>query len=80
MQPDIPPIAKSQRSGFIDETILSFSSKLFQNILYGYTVSILYNLIYIYYWKTNTNIFSIFTLTIFYFLLVKIIQIQCFEK
>jgi len=80
MQPDIPPIAKSQRSGFIDETILSFSSKLFQNILYGYTVSILYNLIYIYYWKTNTNIFSIFTLTIFYFLLVKIIQILCFEK
>ena len=80
MQPDIPPIAKSKRSGFIDETILSFSSKLFQNILYGYTVSILYNLIYIYYWKTNTNIFSIFTLTIFYFLLVKIIQILCFEK
>ena len=80
MQPDIPPIAKSQRSGFIDETILSFSSKLFQNILYGYTVSILYNLIYIYYWKTNTNIFSIFTLTIFYFLLVKIIQILCLEK
>ena len=80
MQPDIPPIAKSQRSGFIDETILSFSSKLFQNILYGYAVSILYNLIYIYYWKTNTNIFSIFTLTIFYFLLVKIIQILCFEK
>ena len=80
MQPDIPPIAKSQRSGFIDETILSFSSKLFQNILYGYTVSILYNLIYIYYWKTNANIFSIFTLTIFYFLLVKIIQILCFEK
>ena len=80
MQPDIPPIAKSQRSGFIDETILSFSSKLFQNILYGYAVSILDNLIYIYYWKTNTNIFSIFTLTIFYFLLVKIIQILCFEK
>jgi len=80
MQPDIPPIAKSQRSGFIDETILSFSSKLFQNILYGYTVSILYNLIYIYYWKTNTNIFSIITLTIFYLLLVKIIQILCFEK
>ena len=80
MQPDIPPVAKSQRSGFIDEAILSFSSKLFQNIIYGYIVSILYNLIYIYYWKKNTNIFSIFSLTIFYFLLVKIIQILCFEK
>ena len=80
MQPDIPPVAKSQRSGFIDEAILSFSSKLFQNILYGYFVSILYNVIYIYYWKTNNNIFSIITLTIFYFLLVKIIQILCFEK
>ena len=80
MQPDIPPVAKSQRSGFIDETILSFSTKLFQNIIYGYIVSILYNLIYIYYWKKNTNIFSIFSLTIFYFLLVKIIQILCLEK
>ena len=80
MQPDIPPVAKSQRSGFIDEAILSFSSKLFQNILYGYFVSILYNFIYLYYWRTNNNIFSIITLTIFYFLLVKIIQILCFEK
>ena len=80
MQPDIPPIATSQRNGFIDEAILSFSSKLFQNIIYGYIISILYNLIYIYYWKKNTNIFSIFSLTIFYFLLVKIIQILFFEK
>ena len=80
MQPDIPPVAKSQRSGFIDETILSFSTKLFQNIIYGYIVALLYNLVYIYYWKKNTNIFSIFTLTLFYFLLVKIIQILCLEK
>jgi len=80
MEPDIPPIAKSQRSGFLDETVLSFSSKLYQNIIYGYAVSILYDLIYLYQWNSNTHIFSIITFSIFYFLSVKIIQTLCLEK
>jgi hypothetical protein len=28
MNQDIPPVAKSQRSGFIDESVLIFSTKL----------------------------------------------------
>ena len=46
MQPDIPPRAKSQRSGFLDESILSFSTKLYENIIFGYAIAILYNLFY----------------------------------
>ena len=80
MQPDIPPIAKSQRNGFLDESILSFSTKLYENIIFGYTIAILYNLFYLYYWRNHTNIFSIISFTIFYFLLVKIVQIKCFQK
>ena len=80
MQPDIPPRAKSQRSGFLDESILSFSTKLYENIIFGYAIAILYNLLYLYYWHSHTNIFSIISFTIFYFLVVKIIQIKCFQK
>ena len=80
MQPDIPPVAKSQRSGFLDESILSFSTKLYENIIFGYAIAILYNLFYLYYWQSHTNIFSIISFTIFYFLVVKIIQIKCFQK
>ena len=77
---DIPPVAKSKRSGFLDEAVLSFSSKLFEKPLLGYTYSIIFNLFYIYYWRKHTNIFSIIIFSIMYFIIVKIIQIKLFQK
>ena len=47
MNEEIPPIAKSQRSGFLDETILNFSSKLFEKPIIGYIIAALYNIFYI---------------------------------
>ena len=76
MNPDIPPIAKSQRSGFLDETVLNCSSKLHENKIFGYAISILYNINYIYLWYLHTNLFSIINFTILYFLLVLIIQVK----
>ena len=80
MKSDIPPIAKSKRSGFLDEEVLSFSSKLFEKPLFGYFIAILFNLFYINYWRKHTNIFSIIAFSILYFIIVKIIQIKLFQK
>ena len=76
MNPDIPPIAKSQRSGFLDETVLNCSSKLHENKRFGYAISILYNINYIYLCYLHTNLFSIINFTILYFLLVLIVQVK----
>ena len=80
MRSDIPPVAKSQRSGFLDETVLNFSSKLFEKPIFGYVISILFNIFYIYYWYKRTNIFSILTFSIIYFIIIKIIQIKLMKQ
>ena len=79
MNQEIPPIAKSQRSGFFDEAILNFSSKLFEKQILGYIIAIIFNIFYIYYWYKHTNIFSIITFSILYFLIIRIIQIKVFK-
>ena len=76
MKFDIPPIAKSQRSGFLDESVLNFSTKLFQKPIFGYITVVLYNIFFLYYWHNRTSLFSIITFTILYFIIVKIVQIK----
>ena len=76
MKFDIPPIAKSQRSGFLDESVLNFSTKLFQKPIFGYITAVLYNIFFLYYWYNRTSLFSIITFTILYFIIIKIIQIK----
>ena len=77
---DIPPIAKSQRSGFLDETVLNLSSKLFEKPIFGYIIAILYNIFYIYYWKIGSNLLSIITFSILYFIIICIIQIKLIQR
>ena len=76
MKFDIPPIAKSQRSGFLDESVLNFSTKLFQKPIFGYIRAVIYNIFFLYYWYNRTSLFSIITFTILYFIIIKIIQFK----
>ena len=76
MNEEVPPIAKSQRSGFLDETILNFSSKLFEKPIFGYIIAALYNIFYIYYWYKHINLISIVVLSILYFIIISIIQVK----
>ena len=80
MSTDIPPVAKSKRSGFLDETVLCFSSELFEKPILGYAIGIIFNLFYIYYWRMHTNIFSIIAFSILYFIIIKIFQTKFIQK
>ena len=79
MKFDIPPVAKSQRSGFLDETVLNFSTKLFEKPIFGYIIAVLYNILFIYYWYNRTSLFSIIAFSILYFIIIKIIKIRLFK-
>ena len=80
MNQDIPPVAKSERSGFIDESVLNFSTKLFECKILGYIIAIIFNIFYIYYWYHHANLLSIITFAVLYFLIVRIIQIKILKQ
>lgn len=76
MRTDIPPIAKSQRSGLLDETVLNFSAKLFENPFFGVIIAIIFNIFYIYYWIKHLNLISIIFFSLLYFILIRMLQIK----
>ena len=80
MNQDIPPVAKSERSGFIDESVLIFSTKLFECKILGYIIAIIFNIFYNYYWYHHANLLSIITFAVLYFLIVRIIQIKILKQ
>ena len=76
MKFDIPPIAKSQRSGFLDEKILQISSELFQNKIFGIGVSGFVNILFVYLWIKHVSFFSLCTFLFLYYLIIRAIQIK----
>ena len=76
MKFDIPPVAKSQRSGFLDEKILEISSELFENKIFGIGVSGFVNILFIYSWIKHVSFFSLCTFLFVYYLTIKAIQIK----
>ena len=76
MEYDIPPVAKSQRSGFLDETILQISKELFEIPLFGIGISGIINILIIYLWYKRVTVFFILFFLFLYYLIIRVIQIR----
>lgn len=72
----IPPVAKSQRSGFLDEKVLQISKELFEIKIFGIGVTGFVNILFIYSWIKGVTFFSLCCFLFIYFLIVKAIQIK----
>ena len=76
MEYDIPPVAKSQRSGYLDVKILQISKQLFEIPLFGIGISGIINILIIYLWYKKFCLFSIICFLFLYYLIIRIIQIR----
>ena len=76
MKYDIPPVARSQRSGILDEKILQLSNELFEIPLFGYGISGIINILFIYLWYKKVTFFSLIFFLFLYYLIIRIIQIK----
>jgi len=74
MRTDIPPIEKSQRSGFFDEKVLEISKRLFTTPLFGYGVGAIFNLFYLINWYNKATLFYLINFIFLFYLVVTIIQ------
>ena len=73
---DIPPVAKSQRSGLLDEKVLQISKELFELPLFGIGIAGFVNILFIYLWYKKASCFSILFFLILYYLIIRVIQIK----
>ena len=76
MKYDIPPVAKSQRSGYLDEKVLQISGELFENKLFGLGVAGFVNILFIYLCYKGVGLFSICCFLFLYYLIIRAIQIK----
>ena len=78
MSENVPPIAQSKRANYLDEKVLEFSSELFQTPLFGYAITIISNLLYIYSWYNKNTLFALMTFIFLLYLIIKLVQIKLF--
>ena len=76
MKFDIPPVEKSQRFGLLDETILSISKDFFAYPLFGYGISGVVNILFLYLCYKRTSFFSICIFLMIYYFFIRIVQIK----
>ena len=76
MKFDIPPVAKSQRSGFLDEKILQLSKELFEIPIFGIGVAGLINILFLYLCYKGVTFLSLFFFLFIYYLIIRIVQIK----
>ena len=76
MQYDIPPVARSQRSGFLDETVLKISKELFEIPIFGIGIGGIVNILFIYLCYKSVTFFSLCTFLFLYYFIIRIIQIK----
>lgn len=74
MNTDIPPVARSARSGIVDETILKISGELFEVPFFGYGIAIIINILYVYYWYKRATFFSLLYFIFLFWLIIRVIQ------
>lgn len=77
---DIPPVERSQRSGFLDEKVLEISKELFEIPIFGYAAGALFNIFYLYHWYKRTTLFSLFYFIFLYYIILRTIQTKFFVK
>ena len=76
MKYDIPPVSKSQRSGYLDQKILQISSELFENKIFGIGITGFVNILFIYSWIKHVPFFSLCIFLFLYYLIIRTIQIK----
>ena len=74
MSSNVPPIAKSDRANYLDIKVLEISSELFENPLFGFGITAITNILYIYVWYKKKTVFSILTFLLLFYIIVRIIQ------
>ena len=76
MKFDIPPVEKSQRFGLLDKIILSISKDFFAYPLFGYGISGVVNILFIYLCYKRASFFSICIFLFLYYFFIRIVQIK----
>ena len=76
MKFDIPPVEKSQRFGLLDETLLNISKDLFANPLFGFGISGVVNILFIYLCYKRATFCSICIFLILYYFIIRIALIK----
>ena len=80
MKYDIPPIAKSQRSGLLDEMTLKISKELFEIPSFGIGICGIVNILFIYLCYKKATFISLCVFLLLYYLIIKIIQIKIIQR
>ena len=80
MKFDIPPVARSQRSGFLDEAILTISKEIFEIPLFGFGICGIVNILFIYLCYKKASFISICFFLLLYYLIIKIIQVKILHR
>ena len=71
---------ETESNCILGEPYLSqFSKEIFKNAIFGYVIGIYLNLVYIYNWRKNKNIFSLLIILYINYLLIKIILGRLFK-
>ena len=74
MKNKIPPVERSQRLGLLDETLFKISNRIFSVPLFGYGISGVVNILFLYLCYKRVTCFSICCFLILYYLVVRIVQ------
>ena len=73
MEYDLPPFNKKEKHGFFEQTILDFSKDSFRNPVFGLSLGLLFNLIFIYSLFKSKNCLFIITCSFLVYLIFSII-------
>ena len=79
MKYNLPPFNEKIPSGYFEQSILDFSSDLFQSPLLGFALGIAVNILYIYSYYKSKSCFSILIYLFIAYLLYSIIVSKLFK-
>ena len=79
MKYNIPPFNEKVSRGYFEQSILDFSSDLFQSPLLGFALGIAVNILYIYSYYKSKSCFSIIIYLFIAYLLYSIIFSKLFK-
>ena len=79
MKYNLPPFNEKVPRGYFEQSILDFSSDLFQSPLLGFALGIAVNILYIYSYYKSKNCFSIIIYLFIAYLLYSIIFSKLFK-
>ena len=80
MKYNLPPFNEKVPRGYFEQSILDFSSDLFQSPLLGFALGIAVNILYIYSYYKSKSCFSIIIYLFIAYLLYSIIFSKLFKR